>query len=134
LGCIGNGKAHKSYEFGAKVSVATTLDRGNGGQFIAYVQALPCNPYDGYTLATVIPTRRQYDRTAARRRWLSRTQCAAGLQVQNPHLAPKSELSRHREGDANNAILAVAGYNFHRVLRWLAELLRLFLPSSRGQH
>jgi transposase, IS5 family len=53
--CIGKGKPHKPYEFGVKVSVATPLQRCRGGQFVAHVQALPGNPYDGHTLATVIP-------------------------------------------------------------------------------
>ena len=37
------------------VSVATTLKRCKGGQFVTHVQALPGNPYDGHTLARVIP-------------------------------------------------------------------------------
>jgi len=53
--CIGKGKAHKPYEFGVKVSVATTLRHSRGGQFVTHVAALPGNPYDGHTLATVIP-------------------------------------------------------------------------------
>jgi IS5 family transposase len=53
--CIGKGKAHRPYEFGVKVSVATPLRRCRGGQFVAHVAALPGNPYDGHTLATVIP-------------------------------------------------------------------------------
>ncbi|TJV78873.1 MAG: IS5 family transposase, partial [Mesorhizobium sp.] len=53
--CIGKGKAHKPYEFGVKVSVATPLQRSCGGQFVAHVKALPGNPYDGHTLATIIP-------------------------------------------------------------------------------
>jgi IS5 family transposase len=53
--CIGKGKPHKPYEFGVKVSVATPLHRCAGGQFVAHVAALPGNPYDGHTLATVIP-------------------------------------------------------------------------------
>ena len=53
--CIGKGKAHRPYEFGVKVSVATTLHRSRGGQFATHVAALPGNPYDGHTLATVIP-------------------------------------------------------------------------------
>ncbi len=46
---------HKPDEFGVKVSVATPLRRCRGGQFVAHVQALPGSPYDGHTLATVIP-------------------------------------------------------------------------------
>ena len=53
--CIGNCKAHRPYEFWVKVSIATTLHRSKGGQFIAHVKALPGNPYDGHTLAGVIP-------------------------------------------------------------------------------
>ena len=51
----GKGKAHRPYEFGVKVSVATTLHRSKGGQFVAHVATLPGNPYDGHTLETVIP-------------------------------------------------------------------------------
>jgi transposase, IS5 family len=53
--CIGKGKPHKPYEFGVKVSVATTLKRCKGGQFAIHAKALPGNPYDGHTLAQVIP-------------------------------------------------------------------------------
>ena len=53
--CIGKGKAHKPYEFGVKVSIATTLSHAKGGQFVTHVKAMPGKPYDGHTLATVIP-------------------------------------------------------------------------------
>jgi transposase, IS5 family len=53
--CIGKGKAHRPYEFGVKVSVATTLSHAKGGQFVAHIKALPGNPYDGHTLGIVIP-------------------------------------------------------------------------------
>jgi hypothetical protein len=49
------GNAHRPCEFGVKVSLATALNRSKGGQFIAHAKALPGNPYDGHTLATVIP-------------------------------------------------------------------------------
>jgi IS5 family transposase len=57
--CISKGKAHKRYEFGTKVSVATTTSGG----FVVGMRALPVarqaiagnrreggNPYDGHTL------------------------------------------------------------------------------------
>src|SRR5215475_8091884 len=47
--CIGKGKAHRPYEFGVKVSVATPLAHAKGGQFVTHVKALPGNPYDGHT-------------------------------------------------------------------------------------
>jgi IS5 family transposase len=53
--CIGKGKAHKPYEFGVKVSIATTVAPSRGGQFVLAAKALPGNPYDGHTLSTVIP-------------------------------------------------------------------------------
>jgi IS5 family transposase len=31
------------------------LKRGKGGQFVIHAQALPGNPYDGHTLARIIP-------------------------------------------------------------------------------
>jgi len=48
--CISKGKAHKRYEFGCKVSVATT----NQSNWVVGVQALHSNPYDGHTLANAI--------------------------------------------------------------------------------
>ena len=53
--CIGKGKSHKPYEFGVKVSLATTVVPSKGGQFILHAKALPGNPYDGHTLKTVLP-------------------------------------------------------------------------------
>jgi len=62
--CIAKGKAHQPYEFGVKVSVATPLHRCRGGQFVVHVAALPGNPYDGHTLATVLPAISQQIGTA----------------------------------------------------------------------
>src|SRR5262249_46952499 len=42
-----------------KVSIATTLRHSKGGQFAIHAQALPGNPYDGHTLAKVIPAMEQ---------------------------------------------------------------------------
>ena len=36
--CIGKGKAHRPYEFGVKVSVATTISHARGGQFVTHVR------------------------------------------------------------------------------------------------
>lgn len=48
--CIAKGKAHKRYEFGCKVSVATT-SRDN---WFVGIQAHHGNPYDGHTLNGVL--------------------------------------------------------------------------------
>jgi transposase, IS5 family len=45
--CISKGKARVRYEFGTKVSIATTIDES----FVVGMRALPGNPYDGHTLA-----------------------------------------------------------------------------------
>ena len=44
--CIAKGKVHKKYEFGCKVSVATTSQ----DNWIVGVEALHDNPFDGHTL------------------------------------------------------------------------------------
>jgi len=44
--CIAKGKAHKKYEYGCKVSVATTSE----DNWIVGVEALHDNPFDGHTL------------------------------------------------------------------------------------
>ena len=48
--CISKGKAHKRYEFGSKVSVATT---SRGGWFVGAL-AFHGNPYDGHTLTATL--------------------------------------------------------------------------------
>ncbi len=52
--CIGKGKAQARYEFGVKVSIATTNAVAPGGQFVLGARTLPGNPYDGHTLAAGI--------------------------------------------------------------------------------
>ena len=160
--CIGKGKAHRPYEFGVKVSVATTISHAKGGQFVTHVKALPGNPYDGHTLATVIP-----DMEALVGNTLERALADKGYRGHNAppdykfrvfisgqkrgvtprikrqlrrrsaiepvigHLKEEHRMGRnylwHRRGDATNAILAAAGYNFRRLIRWLSILWRLFL-------
>jgi IS5 family transposase len=162
--CIAKGKAHKPYEFGVKVSVATTLKHSKGGQFVVHAQALPGNPYDGHTLAGVIPAIEQLVGNT-----IERLHADAGYRGHNAprdykfkiytskqkrrvtpqikremrrraavepvigHLKEDHRMDRnylaHREGDLNNAVLAAAGYNFRRLIRWLSILLRLFLTK-----
>jgi IS5 family transposase len=76
--CIGKGKAHQPYEFGVKVSVATTLGHAKGGQFIIHAKALPGKPYDGHTLGTVIPEIEQQVGVS-----LKRILCDAGYKGHN---------------------------------------------------
>lgn len=48
--CISKGKARTPYEFGVKVSIATTLKEG----LVVGMRSMPGNPYDGHTLAETI--------------------------------------------------------------------------------
>jgi IS5 family transposase len=162
--CIGKGKAHRPYEFGVKVSVATTLAHAKGGQFVAHVKALPGNPYDGHTLATVIPEMEMLigntiervlaDKgyrghnappdykfrvfTSGQKRRMTpkikrELRRRSAIEPVIGHLKSEHRMGRnylwHRAGDATNAILAAAGYNFRRLIRWLTFLLRQILSQ-----
>ncbi len=167
--CIGKGKAHRPYEFGVKVSVATTLRHAKGGQFVTHAKALPGNPYDGHTLATVIP-----DMEALVGNTLQRVFVDKGYRGHNAppdykfrvfiagqrrrvtpkikremrrrsavepvigHLKAEHRMGRnylwHRQGDAINAVLAAAGYNFSLLLRWLRLLLSKILAALFARH
>ena len=155
--CIAKGKAHRPYEFGVKVSVATAVNRSRGGQFITHVKALPGNPYDGHTLETVIPEMESQigaglARIVADRGYRGhnappnhKLKVYISQQKRGVTEAIKRDLRRrsavepvighakadHRmgrnflkgsHGDAANAVLAAAGYNFRRLLAWLALL------------
>jgi transposase, IS5 family len=167
--CIGKGKAHRPYEFGVKVSVATTLHRSKGGQFIAHVKALPGNPYDGHTLGVVLPEIEaqigaNLERIVADRGYRGHNapsdhRFKVYISGQKRRITEhiKRELRRrsavepvighakgeHRmgrnylagpAGDAINAVLAAAGYNFRRLLAWLALLFSALLVviAKRG--
>ena len=158
--CIGKGKPHKPYEFGVKVSLATTLKRCKGGQFAIHSQALPGNPYDGHTLARVVPAIEQLIGSTIERIhadagyrghnappnyrfkvYTSKQKRGVTPQIQREmrrraavepvigHIKYEHRMDRnylaHRSGDANNAILAAAGYNFSLLIRRLRFLLRL---------
>src|SRR5258705_10564039 len=162
--CIGKGKAHRPYEFGVKVSVATTISHAKGGQFVTHVKALPGNPYDGHTLATVIPDMEALvGNTIARifadkgyrghnappdykfRVFLSGQKRGVTPRIKRElrprsavepvigHLKAEHRMGRNylwfRRGDAANAVLAAAGYNFRRLIRWLRILLRQILSA-----
>lgn len=171
--CIGKGKAHRPYEFGVKVSVSTTLHASKGGQFVTHVKAMPGAPYDGHTLAVVIPEMEQQigatikriiaDRgyrghnasethrfrvfisgqrrrvTEAIKRELRRR---SAVEPVIGHLKADHRLGRnffaHTTGDAANAVLAAAGYNFRRLLKWLALLcaflLRAFAQPEKSEN
>ena len=51
--CIGKGKAHRSDEFGCKVSIATTNSRAEVREFVVHAETSHGNPNDGHTLRQV---------------------------------------------------------------------------------
>jgi len=161
--CIGKGKAHKPYEFGVKVSVATPLARCKGGQFVAHVAALPGNPYDGHTLAKVVPEITQQigvnlqriiaDKgyrghnaptgqglsvfTSGQKRGVTEKikrelRRRSAVEPVIGHLKSDHRMDRNhlkgRAGDAANALLAAAGYNFRLLIAWIT-LLWAFIQS-----
>jgi IS5 family transposase len=165
--CIGKGKAHRPYEFGVKVSVATTLAHAKGGQFVTHVKALPGNPYDGHTLATIIPDmegligntigRILADKgyrghnapfdykfkvfTSGQKRRMTpkikrEMRRRSAIEPVIGHLKQEHRMGRnylwHRQGDAANAVLAAAGYNFRRIIQWLCFLLLRRLLALSG--
>jgi IS5 family transposase len=70
--CIGKGKAQVRYEFGMKVSIATTNAVAPGGQFVLGARALPGNPYDGHTLADQIAQTERVTGVAVERAYVDR--------------------------------------------------------------
>jgi transposase, IS5 family len=70
--CIGKGKAQARYEFGVKVSIATTNAVAPGGQFVLGARALPGNPYDGHTLAAQIAQTERVTGVAVERAYVDR--------------------------------------------------------------
>jgi IS5 family transposase len=162
--CIGKGKAHAPYEFGVKVSLATTLQRSKGGQFALHAKALPGNPYDGHTLAAIIP---DMEKTIGNE--IGRILADAGYRGHNApdshkfrvftagqkrrvtpaikrqmrrrsaiepvigHIKAEHRMGRNylagEQGDAVNAILAAAGYNFSLLLNWFRQLLWLLIAA-----
>ena len=150
--CIAKGKAHKKYEFGVKVSVASpSVDN-----FVVGMQAMPGRPYDGHTLKQAIeqvvsltgtqPKEAIVDRgykghkldgitvwiagakrgvTAAIKKKLKRRNAVEPV---IGHMNSDGRLARNflkgSEGDAMNAVLCGAGHNLRKILKRLA----LFWP------
>jgi hypothetical protein len=161
---IGKGKAHRPYEFGVKVSVATTQSHAKGGQFVTHVKSLPGNPYDGHTLERVIPDMEALvgntiERILADKGYRGHNappdykfrvfipgpkrggtpsikralRCGSAVEPVIGHLKAEHRMGRNYlwflRGDANNAVLAAAGYNFRRLIRWSSLLLRQILAA-----
>jgi IS5 family transposase len=156
--CISKGKAHKRYEFGCKVSVAATSRGGwfvgamavHGNPYdghtlsgaLSQIERIATRPehvfvdrgyrghgYQGQVNVHVDKVRR--GRTARSLwRWMKRR---AAIEPGIGHLKRKHRMDRNRlkgkQGDNVNAILSAAGMNFWKLLKWVADLLRLLFSS-----
>ena len=150
--CIAKGKSRQPYEFGVKVSVATTHKEG----LVVGMRSLPGNPYDGHTLQEAVKqvkilTQRQpkevfvdlgyrgatlpagvkvYHRklrrgiTARLKRDIRRR---SAIEPTIGHMKNDGRLRRNwlkgTEGDAFHALLCGCGHNLRMILRKLRFLL-----------
>jgi len=155
--CISKGKAHKRYEFGQKVSLATTNRRD------WFVGAMLCegNPYDGHTLSRALEQVESITGVTVSDAYVDKgyrghdyhgqaTVHIAG--ARSKHLTPTQRKRRKRRsaiepkighakqdnrmgrcylqglvGDAMNVILAAAGANLRKLLRLLPRAWRRWL-------
>jgi IS5 family transposase len=156
--CIAKGKAHKRYEFGCKSSIATTSKSNwivgahalHGNPYdghtldgaIAQIERLTKQTLDdvivdqgyrghGYEGSATVHVVRTIPKRASRavRRMLKRR---AAVEPTIGHLKSDNRLSRNhltgKTGDQINTLLAAAGYNLRKLLRWVVFSLffRLF--------
>lgn len=149
--CISKGKARVRYEFGCKVSIATTLDEG----FVVGMRSFAGNPYDGHTLGAaleqveilterlpeLVVVDRGYrghgvDKTqvliSGTRRGLTPALAAdlrrrAAIEPEIGHMKTDGRLARSplkgTIGDALFAVLCGCGHNIRKILAWLRTVL-----------
>ncbi|MCH8881415.1 MAG: IS5 family transposase [Planctomycetes bacterium] len=155
--CISKGKAHKRYEFGQKIAVATT----NRSHWIVASALMEGNPYDGHTLSKTLTTvervtgvavtdayvdkgyrghgytggaavhiagQRNKNTTRAERK---RKRRRSAIEPKIGHLKSDHRMGRcflaRLAGDAINAILAAAGSNLRKLLGLLRGEGRRFV-------
>lgn len=158
--CISKGKARVRYEFGCKVSIATTIDEG----FVVGMRAMPGNPYDGHTLAEALeqvetltdccPELAVVDRgyrghgvtrtrvlISGMRRGMTEPLKAqlrrrSAIEPEIGHMKMDGRLARcplkGAAGDAMFAVLCGCGHNIRKLLAYLKTLLRLCLAWLEG--
>lgn len=152
--CISKGKAKNPYEFGVKVSIATTLNEG----LVVGMRSMPGNPYDGHTLhealeqASILTERRpkiaivdkgykgaaidgvqilrsgQRTQSKTLKKMIKRR---SSIEPAIGHMKMDGRLGRNPLkgglGDALHAVLCGAGHNLRLILRKLRLFCSLFL-------
>jgi IS5 family transposase len=158
--CISKGKARNPYEFGVKVTVATTLKEG----FVVGMRSMPGNPYDGHTLEEAIeqvsilaqrtPKTVIVDRgyqgaelegirilRSGQKRGISRTLHAmikrrSAIEPTIGHMKTDGRLGRNplkgALGDALHAVLCGAGQNIRLLLKRLRLLFTFIVWTISG--
>jgi len=160
--CISKGKAHKRYEFGQKISVATS----NRGNWVLSASLCQGNPYDGHTLAATLASAeantgiavtdayvdkgyRGHDYSGSTdvhiagssHRGISRTKRKrrrrrSAVEPVIGHMKSDNRMGRcfltGLLGDEINAILAAAGLNLRKLLRSFVFAL-IFLLSRAAK-
>jgi IS5 family transposase len=153
--CISKGKARVRYEFGVKVTVATTHREG----LVVGMKSLPGNPFDGHTLAGAmdqvealtgrrpkavfvdrgyggavvqgVTIWRSGQRRGVTRRLRREIRRRSAIEPVIGHMKNEGRLRRNwlrgSLGDAMHAILCGAGHNLRMILRKLRLLCALFL-------
>lgn len=81
--CISKGKARVRYEFGTKVSVATTHKEG----FVVGMRSMPGNPYDGHTLREALEQVEILTDTRPKRAFVDRGYRGHGVQTTAVYIA-----------------------------------------------
>ena len=161
--CISKGKAHKRYEFGQKVAIATT----NRGNWRVVAKLLPNHPYDGHTLATTLTAVESVTGVAVTDASVDKGYRGHGctgpttVHVAGQGSAHRSRSERRRRrrrsaiepkighrksdhrmdrcfltgltGDAINAVLAAAGSNLRKLLGRLAAALISWLRGAAAR-
>lgn len=151
--CISKGKAHKRYEFGQKVAIAST----NRSNWIVAARLMKNNPYDGHTLGATLEAVKSVTGVAVSDAYVdkgyrghgvggpvhvhvagqSRKNDTRGERIRRRrrsavepkigHLKSDNRMNRcflaQLVGDAANAVLAAAGSNLLKLLRRFAAAL-----------
>ncbi len=155
--CIAKGKARVRYEFGTKVSIATTL----AGGFVVGMRSMPGNPYDGHTLpdalqqvetltgqlptlavvdrgyrghgahgTTVLVSGTRHGLTPRLRKLLQRR---SAIEPEIGHMKSDGRLARcalkGTIGDALYAVLCGCGHNIRKILAYLRALSLALLAA-----
>ena len=151
--CISKGKARTPYEFGVKVTIATTLKEG----LVVGMRSMPGNPWDGHTLAETIeqvsilaehkPVTAIVDKgyqgvqiegvqilRSGQRRGVTRTMKAmikrlSAIEPTIGHMKSDGRLARNplkgALGDALYAVMCGAGHNIRLLLKKLRHFCAL---------